>query len=96
MENAEALKQALQKLAKRRAELGSELEVQHKELANLSTSIAELQKKRNEVEESIRNNQTSYERMDAMISQTEDGYRQMLDTAQTLMDVVAMQMPDGI
>ena len=94
MENAEALRQALQKLAQRRAELGAELERKRGELSTLSTSIADLQSKQALLESSIKADQTSFERMDAMITQTEDGYRQMLDTAQTLMDVVAMQMPE--
>ena len=94
MENAEALRLALQKLAQKRAALGSELERKREELSTLNASIDELQSKRTALEASIEADQISFERMDTMITQTEDGYRQMLDTAQTLMDVVAMQMPE--
>ena len=94
MENAEALRLALQKLAQKRANLGAELASEREQLGQLNASIEELQGQRTALEAKIQTNQTSYERMDTMIGQTEDGYRQMLDTAQTLMDVVAMQMPE--
>ncbi len=94
MENAEALRDALQKLTQRRATLGAELQQERDRLAELDVSLRDLQKQRDTLLSKIKADQTAYEKMDDMINQTEEGYRQMLDTAQTLMDVVAMQMPD--
>ena len=94
MENAEALRNALQKLTQRRASLGAELQQRRDRLAELDNGLRDLQKQRSELLAKIETGQVSYEKMDDMINQTEEGYRQMLDTAQTLMDVVAMQMPE--
>ena len=94
MENAEALKVALQKLAQRRATIGADLQRERAELAALDAQIQDLQGERDRLQTKIIADQKAYEKMDVMITQTEEGYRQMLDTAQTLMDVVAMQMPD--
>ena len=93
MENAEALRLALQKLAQKRATLGADLQRERDDLQRLQEQIGGLEKNRADLEKRISADETAFEHMDTMISQTEEGYRQMLETAQTLMDVVAMQMP---
>ena len=94
MENAEALRQALQKLAERRLALGSSLEASRGELQAINDEMVTLETRREAIRAKIRKGDTAYERLDATITQTEEGYQRVLDTAQTLMDVVALQMPD--
>ena len=94
MENAEALRHALQKLATRRAALGSRLQRDRASLARVEAETQELADRKETLAKGIRKTEVAFERIDETITQTEEGYHQVLDTAQTLMDVVALQRPD--
>ena len=93
MENAEALRHALEKLADRRRALCSSLETDRAKLAEVEKEIDALDSVRARLKDKIGRGEKAYARLDGTIQQTEEGYQRVLDTAQTLMDVVALQMP---
>ncbi len=93
MENAEALRHALEKLADRRRTLCSSLETDRAKLGSVESEIATLEAQRADLNSKIERGEKAYERLDGTIKQTEEGYQRVLDTAQTLMDVVSLQMP---
>ena len=93
MENAEALRHALEKLADRRRGLASSLDTDRTKLAEVESKIDDLEQVRSGLRNKIERGEKAYARLDGTIQQTEEGYQRVLDTAQTLMDVVSLQMP---
>tara|TARA_Y100000996_G_C22140744_1_gene486154 strand:- start:45 stop:356 length:312 start_codon:yes stop_codon:yes gene_type:complete len=93
MENAEALRHALQKLADRRRELCASLESDRARLSALDEQLEALGTQRENLSGKIQKGEKAYGRLDGTIKQTEEGYQRVLDTAQTLMDVVSLQIP---
>ena len=93
MENAEALRHALEKLAERRRALASSLDTDRTKLAEVEREIDGLDQVRTGLRTKIERGEKAYARLDGTIQQTEEGYQRVLDTAQTLMDVVSLQMP---
>lgn len=94
MENTEALRIALHKLAAKRQGLSQTLEQQRGEIRELDIQLAALNAQREKLVGSIEESESAYNRVDQMMTQTEEGYQRMLETAQTLMDLVNLQMKE--
>ena len=93
MENADALREALGKLVRRRQASTEAIMAMRTELGKTEAELEALRAKGATLATKLQKAEASFERLNATIIQTEDGYQRMIDTAQTLMDVVAMQMP---
>ena len=92
MDTAEALQAILRKLAAKRTALEGKIKADSAEKSRLEDEISALRSRVEQLDAGLSVADAEFHKLDETIRQTEAGYQGMLDTAQTLMDIVSQNM----